>query len=195
MLKWTLLIGGALTAVPATAYASGSPGSAAVSASDNAQIGDIVVTAQRRSESAQKVPISVAVLSADSVAPGRAASSEDISKQVVGLQFNNTYAAVNPTIFIRGVGVNDYNPAAAGTVGIVVDDVYFNNGLGSMFALYDVDRIEVLRGPQGTLFGKNTTGGVLNFAIKKPSFDRSIDATATYGRFNQADAQLAIGGG
>jgi iron complex outermembrane recepter protein len=155
---------------------------------------DIVVTAQRRAERLQDVPIAISALTGDALAPGRAATAEDLTGNVVGLQLDRVFQSSNPTIFLRGVGVNDYNPASSGAVGVVLDDVFLNSSVGQLFSVYDVDRLEVLRGPQGTLFGRNTTGGILNFVTKRPSFREDAVVSATYGRYNQFYVDGALGG-
>lgn len=165
-------------------------------AQDSASVseGDIVVTAQRREERLQDVPIAISALTGDSLAVGRAATAEDLSGSVLGLQLDRVFQSSNPTIFLRGVGVNDYNPASSGAVGVVIDDVFLNSSVGQLFSVYDVDRLEVLRGPQGTLFGRNTTGGLLNFVTKRPTFTPDASISATYGRYNQVYIDAAAGG-
>lgn len=155
---------------------------------------EILVTAQRRTERVQDVPIALSVLSGDRLASGRVATAEDITGNILGLQLDRVFQSSNPTIFLRGVGVNDYNPASSGAVGVVLDDVFLNSSVGQLFSIYDVDRLEVLRGPQGTLFGRNTTGGLLNFVTKRPTFSTEGDISATYGRFDQFYVDGALGG-
>ena len=149
-------------------------------ATDSDQLEDIVVTAQRRSENVQKVPISVTTITGDQISPAAAQSSFDLTEQVVGLQINKEIAGADPTIFMRGVGVNDFNPSSSGAIGVVVDDVFLASAVGQLFSLYDLDRVEVLRGPQGTLFGRNTTGGVLNFVTRQPTWDTEAEGALTY---------------
>jgi len=166
---------------------------AALAAPDD-QIQEIVVTAQKRGESIQKVPISITALSSADIQEKGLRDALGLTQNVPGLQVNNVFQSSNPTIFLRGVGVNDYNPASSGAVGVTVDEVFLNSGVGQLFQLYDVDRIEVLKGPQGTLYGRNTTGGVLNFYTKQPSFGRDLSASLTYGRYNQVSFDGAAGG-
>jgi iron complex outermembrane receptor protein len=158
------------------------------------QADEIVVTAQRRTERAQDVPISISALSGTTLGGGKTTTIADFATKVPGLQFNQVFQSSNPTIFLRGVGVNDYNAASSGAVGISIDDVFMNSGVGQLAGMFDVDRVEVLKGPQGTLFGRNTTGGILNIYTKRPTFDTQADASLNYGRFNQVFIDAGIGG-
>lgn len=162
-------------------------------ASDD-QIGEIIVTAQKRGESVQKVPIAITALSGETLAQDGVVTTLDLTQAVPGLQINNLFQSSNPTIFLRGVGVNDFNPASSGAVGVTVDDVFLNSGVGQLFAVFDIDRVEVLKGPQGTLYGRNTTGGVINYATRRPTFTPEFTASVTAGRFNQFFFDAAGGG-
>jgi len=188
----TLLISAA--AIFPVANARAQQAATTADAASGNQIGEIVVTAQRRSESAQKVPITITALTAASLEQrGGLRNSLDLTRLVPGLQINSLFQASNPTIYLRGVGVNNYDPASAGAVGVVVDDVFLNSGVGALFSTYDLDRVEVLKGPQGTLFGRNTTGGVINYITKRPTFDPSISSTLTVGRYNQVFFDAGVG--
>lgn len=162
-------------------------------ASDD-QIGEIIVTAQKRGENVQRVPIAITALSGDVLAQDGVVTTLDLTQAVPGLQINNLFQSSNPTIFLRGVGVNDFNPASSGAVGVTVDDVFLNSGVGQLFAVFDIDRVEVLKGPQGTLYGRNTTGGVINYATRRPTFTPEFTASVTGGRFNQFFFDAAGGG-
>ena len=100
----------------------------------------------------------------------------------------------NSQFTIRGVTQNDFNDAIEAPVAVYVDDGYIPNLQGQTFGLFDLERVEVLKGPQGTLFGRNATGGLVHYVIKKPSdtLEGSIDGT--YGRFNQMRIEAGIGG-
>jgi iron complex outermembrane receptor protein len=185
------LLAGALSVVLAPpAFAQGSD----PSVDSEAGIADIVVTAQKRSERIQDVPIAIAALTGDSLGAGEVTTIADVAQAIPGLQFNAVFAGSNPTIFLRGVGVNDYNAASSGAVGVSIDEVFLNSSIGQIFSIYDVERIEVLKGPQGTLFGRNTTGGIINVFTRQPSFETSIDVAFTLGSYNQRFADGAIGG-
>ncbi|OWQ95368.1 TonB-dependent receptor [Sphingopyxis witflariensis] len=187
------LVAALLLAPAAQAAAQDGATSSSETASDD-QIGEIIVTAQKRGENVQKVPIAITALSGDTLAQDGVVTTLDLTQAVPGLQINNLFQSSNPTIFLRGVGVNDFNPASSGAVGVTVDDVFLNSGVGQLFAVFDIDRVEVLKGPQGTLYGRNTTGGVINYATKRPSFSPDFSASVTAGRFNQLFFDAAGGG-
>ncbi|MBP7336699.1 TonB-dependent receptor [Niveispirillum sp.] len=158
------------------------------------QLDEIIVTAQKRGENIQEVPISITALGGEALELQGVRNGLDLTRSVPGLQINNLFQSSNPTIFLRGVGVNDYNAASSGAVGVTVDDVFLNSGVGQLFAVFDVDRVEVLKGPQGTLYGRNTTGGVINYTTRRPGFSPDFSASVTAGRFNQIFFDAAGGG-
>lgn len=179
--------------VPSTPLAASAPPRPS-EPSTNASAADIVVTAQRRSERIQDVPISISAISGNMIGGGKTTTIADFAGKVPGLQFNQVFQSSNPTIFLRGVGVNDYNASSSGAVGVSIDDVFMNSGVGQLAGMFDVDRVEVLKGPQGTLFGRNTTGGILNIYTKRPTFDTKADVSLSYGRFDQLFLDGGLGG-
>ncbi|PXA87159.1 TonB-dependent receptor [Nostoc sp. 3335mG] len=185
------------TGIGALALASLSPGiasaqSASQPAAPGAQIGEIVVTAQKRAEKLQDVPIAVSAISGDQIRDKRIADIVDLSNQAPGLQIKADDTAANPRIFIRGVGVNDFNPTTASAVGIYVDGVYVGSPLAQRAGFFDLQQVEVLRGPQGTLYGRNTTGGAINLTTRKPGDTYEGDLSVEYGRFNSVDVQGGV---
>lgn len=131
--------------------------------------GDIVVTAQRREQSLLDVPLAVTALGGDSLAERGITNSAQLGDAVPNLQINSPYGDTQPNFSLRGIGVaNEYNSNQASPVGVYLNDVYLAPRTSHGMGLFDLDRIEVLRGPQGTLFGRNTTGGAINFITKKP---------------------------
>ena len=120
-------------------------------------------------------------------------SPEDVAAQTPNLKINTTLANSIPNIVIRGVGLNDYavnnNPAA----GIYTDEVYLVSPAMLTFQLFDLERIEVLKGPQGTLYGRNTTAGTVNFISRKPSEDFNGYATLNLANFDEYDLEAATG--
>ncbi|HKX90453.1 MAG TPA: TonB-dependent receptor plug domain-containing protein, partial [Sphingopyxis sp.] len=147
------------------AMAQDAPPSADASATD----GDIVVTAQRREQSLLDVPLAVTALGGDTLADRGITNSAQLGDAVPNLQINSPYGDTQPNFSLRGIGVaNEYNSNQASPVGVYLDDVYLAPRTSHGMGLFDLDRIEVLRGPQGTLFGRNTTGGAINFITKKP---------------------------
>ncbi|WP_144096007.1 TonB-dependent receptor [Croceicoccus sediminis] len=153
-------------------------------------IAEIVVTAQRREQSLQDVPIAVSALGGDQIAEAGLSNSLAIGDNVPNLEIK-TFGGV-PNIFIRGVGNNDFNSSSVGPISIYRDDVVVAATGSQMFALFDVDRIEVLRGPQGTLFGKNTTGGAIHYISRQPGDYFEGYARMGYGRFDLFEAEGAV---
>jgi len=154
----------------------------------------VVVTAQKRAQDFNDVSIAVSVLTGDEVKSLGLAQMKDIATQTPNVRINETLANSIPNVSIRGIGLNDYaannNPAA----GIYVDEVYLASPAMLTFQLFDVERVEVLKGPQGTLFGRNTTAGTVNFVSRKPTDRFQADATLDYGRFNYGRVEAAVSG-
>ena len=161
-------------------------------AADDSQ--DIVVTAQRRAQSAQDVGISLVAYAGDELKARGVDSSLEVARLTPGVHISGSVGGQNSQFTIRGVTQNDFNDAIEAPVAVYVDDGYIPNMQGQTFGLFDLERVEVLKGPQGTLFGRNATGGLVHYVTKKPgdSLDASIDGT--YGRFNQVKLEGAIGG-
>lgn len=132
---------------------------------------EIVVTARRREESLQSVPVAVSVLTGAELLEQGGLKIDAIGKTVPNVHFEaagGTSGVKSPVVFIRGMGQNDFIPVEDPAVGIYLDGVYMGRNIGSVFDLIDIERIEVLRGPQGTLFGRNTIGGAVNIISKTP---------------------------
>ncbi|MFT3977840.1 MAG: TonB-dependent receptor [Sphingomonas bacterium] len=157
-----------------------------------AQVQDVIVTAQKRSERLQDVPIAVTAITAEAIQNRRTLDLVDLSNQAPGLQIKSDDNGANPRIFIRGVGVNDFNPATNSAVGIYADGVYVASPLAQRLAFFDLQQVEVLRGPQGTLYGRNTTGGAINVTSKLPGNTTEADISAEYGRFNSVNVQGGV---
>ncbi|MES2054732.1 MAG: TonB-dependent receptor [Pseudomonadota bacterium] len=137
---------------------------------DGAQ--DIVVTAQRREESAQKIPVAVAVVGGVALERSNAVDVSDMAKLVPSVTFSAGNELRNNSIRVRGVGTDVFSTGVEASVSTVVDGVVLQRPGSAFSDLGDIDRIEVLRGPQGTLFGKNSSAGVINVITKAPNFDR-----------------------
>jgi iron complex outermembrane receptor protein len=110
------------------------------------------------------------------------------------LQIKSTFADSSPVIFLRGVGINDFNANSGSGVAVYLDDVYQGLSIGRLFQFFDISRTEVLKGPQGTLFGRNATGGAINIASTKPSDRWQGYSNLEYGRYNEVDLEAAAGG-
>jgi iron complex outermembrane receptor protein len=178
----------ALTAAPA-AHADTAPG-------ESYALEEIVVTAAKREESLQKVPVSVTVLTSAQLADVKLDTPSDLVTQVPNLQVNGIVGEGSPLFSLRGVSMFDYSLNQSSPVANYIDEVYKGNFVLFGVELYDLERIEVLRGPQGTLYGKNTTGGAINFITKKPGFDTEADVTVGVGNYDrqevEGDLQTAI---
>lgn len=155
---------------------------------------EIIVTAQKRAQDVQDVPIAVTALSAEALADQHVTDVLDLNALAPALQIKTDDNAANPKIFIRGVGLNDFNPNTASAVALYADGVYIGSPLAQMGQFFDLDRVEVLRGPQGTLYGRNTTGGAINLISKRPTRDWTGNASFEAGSFGSATTELAIGG-
>lgn len=156
-------------------------------------IDEVIVTAQKRAISLQEVPIAVTALTADDIEAHNFSDATSLAEQVPNLQIDSPWGYSNPGIFLRGVGNGDVNAVAASKVGVYVDQVYNGLLVGQNFQLFDLERIEVLKGPQGTLYGKNTTGGALNIISRKPDGEFGGYAQLNAGNFEYLSAEAALG--
>ena len=146
-------------------------------------IDDIIVTAQKREQSLQDVPIVVTTLSQEALNGAGVRDIKELQILTPGMTVTSTQSEASTTARIRGVGTVGDNPGLESSVGVVIDGVYRSrNGVG-FGDLGELSRIEVLKGPQGTLFGKNTSAGVINIITEAPSFTPGFNAEATYGNF------------
>jgi iron complex outermembrane receptor protein len=154
----------------------------------------IVVTARRREESIQSTPVDVTAFTGDELRTLGAESSMDLARFTPGLQTAPVSGEGNiPNIAIRGVGLNDFRAYNESPSAVYVDEVY-KGALASLdFQLFDLDRVEVLKGPQGTLFGRNATGGLIQYISKKPTSDTEGYARLSFGSFNDLTLEAAIG--
>lgn len=129
---------------------------------------EVVVTAQKREENLQTVPISISAFSGDALKEMGAESVSDLGRATAGVSMNNE-SVTQPAYNIRGIQTDDFTVGSDPAVALYVDGVYAARGAGAEIPLDDVERIEILKGPQGTLFGRNATGGAINYITKKPS--------------------------
>ena len=162
-----------------------------------ASLEQITVTAQKRTQSIQEVPISVATLSGEKF-ESLFSGGEDIlalAVRVPGLYAESSNGRVAPRFYIRGLGNTDFDLAASQPVSIIMDEVVMENVVLKSFPLFDVQQVEVLRGPQGTLFGRNTTAGIIKFDTVKPTQDVEGYAKAGFGSYGTMNFEGAISGG
>jgi Outer membrane receptor proteins, mostly Fe transport len=187
-----LAITSSLAATAASAQQTG-PEAPEAKAPDTA-LGDIVVTAQRREQRADDVGVTISVLSGDDLKAAGTQSIVDLATVTPNVQIKNVMANSITNVSIRGIGLNDYavnnNPAA----GIYVDNVYLVSPAMLTFGLYDVDRIEILKGPQGDLYGRNTTAGAVNIISRKPSSATDVRLEGGFGSYESWHLDGAVGG-
>ena len=157
-------------------------------------IGEIVVTAQRRAQSILDVPLAITAIDNATLEKNGITNSAQLATAVPNLQISSPYGNTQPNFSLRGISVaNEYNSNQASPIGVYIDDVYIAPRTSQGMGLFDLDRVEVLRGPQGTLFGRNTTGGAINFITRGPSLDGANGyAELGYGNFNTFTAQGAV---
>jgi len=153
----------------------------------------IEVTAQKRSESARDVPLAISALSGDKIKTGGYDEISDLQVAVPSLKTETTYYG-NPVFFIRGVGFSDPIATVTPAVSTYVDQVPLPYSIMSRGAILDLERVEVLKGPQGTLFGQNATGGAINFIAAKPTDDFTAGFNLNYGRFNNTELEGYVSG-
>ena len=160
--------------------------STAATALADAQSGieQITVTSERRSQSAQSVGASISVISSKTLRARNVNNVFDLQYLTPSLQVTPQFGSGQPSFAIRGMGFNDYASNNAPTVGIYVDEVAYPVPFATNGTMFDVSRVEVLRGPQGTLYGRNTTAGAINYILNKPSATLTGGLSAQYARFN-----------
>ncbi len=167
-----------LAALAMVAFAA--PAYAQDAADDENNPGEIVVTAQKRAENVQDVPVAVSVLSGERLADASRPSIESASQMVPSLNFLKSGTTLNQTIFLRGVGTATFSIAGEPSVSTVVDGVVYSRSGEAFSDMVDVAQIEVLRGPQGTLFGKNASAGVINITTQMPKMEFGGSVEASY---------------
>src|ERR1700734_14984 len=169
-------------------------GSAWAQETNQPSLTEIIVTAQKREQNIQDVPISVIALSAQQLRDGGVTDIKNLQALMPGLTVTSTTSENVTTARIRGIGTVGDNPGLESSVGVVIDGVYRpRNGVG-FGDLGELDRIEILEGPQGELFGKNNDAGVINIVTKRPSQTFGVDGEVTYGNYNDREISGAITG-
>jgi iron complex outermembrane recepter protein len=181
-----LICAGALTTVPCSVYAQDS-------GAESARLEEVVVTAQRREERLQDVPIAITALSGADLSKSGALRSNDLGQVVPSLFIQKSGQAVTP--FLRGVGNGSANPGNDPSVATYIDGVYQSAPNGLLFSFDNIERVEVLKGPQGTLFGRNATGGLINIVTRDPVPGLSGKVGGGYGSFNTVDGKFYLSGG
>jgi iron complex outermembrane receptor protein len=166
-------------------------------AQEMTELGDIIVTAQRRSENIQDVPISVSAVGSDHLSAmfEGGGDIQVLAARVPSLYVESSNGRLAPRFYIRGLGNSDFDLAASQPVSVIVDEVVLENVILKSFPMFDIDHVEVLRGPQGTLFGRNTTAGIVKFDTRKPTQEFGGDVSLSYGELGSIAFEGAVGGG
>jgi iron complex outermembrane recepter protein len=185
--------GAGVIVVCASGLAAAAPSTAA-SANGSSGLDEIVVTAQRREESAQNVGIAMSVISGQALADKSITYVNDLQNAVPNLQVEPAFGSSQPQFRLRGVGFIDYTSNNTSPVGVSLDGVAFALPIQTQGQLFDIDRVEVLRGPQGTLYGRNTTGGEINFVSNRPTAETHAGASFEYGTHNEVNAEGFVSG-
>ena len=161
-----------------------------------AQLEEVVVTAQKRTESMQDVPVAVSAIGGNDIETLGWDNPLDVAAQVPNMQVSAPFGDVQPLFAIRGVSMVDYSPSQSSPIGLYADEAYIGAPFLHGMAMFDLERIEVLRGPQGTLYGKNTTGGAINLITRTPEIDTETNGwfTAGVGNYGMVTANGAIEG-
>lgn len=158
-----------------------------------AVIEEVFVTATKRAESVQDVPVSVSAITGDRLTRARITTADDLAMQIPNLHVTATVGEGTPIFSLRGVSMSDFSLNQSGPVATYYDEVYKGNFALLGVALYDLERVEVLRGPQGTLYGKNTTGGAVNLISRQPELDMTEGyLNLGYGNYNRREASGAL---
>ena len=175
------------------ALAAAAPVWAQTPAAENEGVTDIIVTAQRRAENIQDVPIAISAFSSEQLRAQGVSSALEIGQFVPNLVAqNNTGLGSANAYYLRGLGNTETIPTFDPPVGTYVDDVFLSRQNANNLNLFDVERVEVLRGPQGTLFGRNTTGGAINVILREPGKDFGGYVELGYGRYNKMLVRASI---
>jgi iron complex outermembrane receptor protein len=184
-----LLIGTAAGAIGA------SFGSLAMAqATNDAAVEQVIVTAQRREQSAQDVGVALSVISGDQLAARGVNTVNQLQFATPSLEITPQFGSGQPSFRLRGVGFDDYASNNSSTVGVSVDEVAYPIQAQTQGLLFDIARVEVLRGPQGTLYGRNTTGGAINFITNRPTNTLSAGVTAEYDSNEEFKAEGFVSG-
>jgi len=194
--KLALLAGAALILSPQAAWAQAAPAPAAAQAPSDGTIQEIVVTAQKRSENVQKVPIAITAFTAQALRDKHIQDVSNLGKLTpnVNLDTASAFGGANEVLSasIRGIGQDDFAINLDPGVGVYVDGVYYARTTGANVNMLDVDRVEILKGPQGTLFGRNTIGGAISVVTRTPGNDFKAMLEATGGSYDRHDFQGSV---
>lgn len=164
-----------------------------IPAASAVQLEEVVVTAQKRKQSLQEVALSISAISSNEVVQLQLNDVASLATLVPNLNALDN-AAGNPSFRIRGIGLNEFSAAYDSPVGIHLDETFLYRPVLASIGFFDIERVEVLKGPQGTVFGRNTTGGAVNFYSNRPTEEFSATARLRYGRFERTELEGHISG-
>lgn len=167
----------------------------ALSANAESLLEEVVVTAQKREQAITDVSLSVSAFSGNTIRSMGLEQPSDLAFMVSNVDIKGTQGDINPAVTVRGIGMNNFNANNNPSVGIYVDEVFLSSPALMTLNMMDVERVEVLKGPQGTLYGRNSSGGALNIISKKPSQERSGFVSITAANYDNLKFEGAIGGG
>jgi iron complex outermembrane receptor protein len=199
-LKFIAIVSCAALGICSPAFAADEPDSAKDSKASEAAVkddapalGEIIVTAERRSQSSQKVPISITTLTGEEMEKSKIGTIMDVQQSVPGLTVSEAETG-QAQVFIRGIGTDIIGSGVEDAVAVYIDGVYQSRSTSTAMQFIDVDRIEVLKGPQGILYGRNATGGVINIISKAPSWKNSGQLDVQVGSYQQKSVRGTISG-
>lgn len=190
---------GSSTLVLALATTLASPAMAQATAKPVAdaefEVGEIVVTANKRSENIQNVPIAISAIGGEDLAARGVLETADLAAQVPNLQISSPFGSNQPNFILRGISIgNEFNANQASPNGVYLDEDYLSARFAQGMNLFDLERVEVVKGPQGTLYGRNTVGGAINIISRKAEFGETNGfVTVGYGNFNRTTATAGVG--
>ena len=155
---------------------------------------EVIVTAQKREQSMQDVPISITAFSGNQLQDLGIVNNTELARWTPGVSMSGSGGGDQQQFSIRGATQNDFSDQSEAPNAVYVDEVYQAMQQAQLFATYDMARVEILKGPQGTLFGRNATGGLVHFVTNKPTQEFDAFADVTYGSFDQIRTEAAVGG-
>ena len=182
--RTALLAGAAALALPGAAIAQDADADEDVAAEEEADSNVIIVTATKREQTLQEIPVAVSVTTAETIERAQIRDLGDLQTQVPSLRVNQLQSSANTNFLIRGFGNGANNPGIEPSVGVFIDGVYRSRSAAQIGDLPNVERIEVLRGPQSTLFGKNASAGVISIVTQKPQYEFGGSVEASYGNYD-----------
>lgn len=164
-------------------------------AQETTAIENITVTSRKRTESLQDVPLALDVVTGEELRSRGVTLSGELANLIPNLEWQSIIGQATPQVFLRGIGNNTFNANQANPIAVYTDGVYQGSTLNYGFQLFDVDRVEVLKGPQGTLYGRNTTGGLLNVITQSPDLGSGTSGygIASYGNYEAPRVEAAVG--